>query len=86
MNSKSLVLDFFLRNALRPLPDDCGPLTLACLYLDERILDSLGIVSLVTEIESACGIEFSAEDMQSHEFQTIGGFITLLDRKLATRP
>jgi hypothetical protein len=29
------------------------------------------------------GVAFTAEDMQSHEFQTVGGLIGLLDR-LAT--
>lgn len=84
MDTKERVREFFLENAQRPLPnDELG--FMACRYLDEGILDSMGIVLLVTEFEDAFGINFSAEAMQSYEFQTIGGLIGIIDGLRATK-
>ena len=78
MDTRRLVLDFFARNARGPLPPDDS--ALECHYLDAGLIDSLGIVTMISEFESALAIRFSAEDMQSYEFQTIGGLIQLIDR------
>ncbi len=77
-NSKDVVLDFFARNGSTALPS--GPDALKVRYLDEGIIDSLGIVTMVSELEGQLGIRFSAEDMQSYEFQTVGGLIEIIDR------
>jgi acyl carrier protein len=82
MTNKELVLEFFLRNGRKPLPVNEAD-ALACNYLDLGIIDSLGIVTMISEFESDLAIHFSAEDLQSYEFQTVGGLITLIDRMRA---
>jgi acyl carrier protein len=83
--TKDLVLDFMTRNGRKPLPAGEAEI-LACPYLDFGIIDSLGIINMVSEFESKLAIQFSAEDMQSYEFQTIGGLIALIDRIRSTKP
>jgi acyl carrier protein len=82
MDARTAVLDFFSTYAKRQLaPEELNSLD-HCRYLDAGIIDSLGIVMMVTHLEAALGINFSAADMQSYEFQTIGGLIGLLKVKL----
>jgi len=50
-------------------------------YLDAGHVDSLNIIQFILEIEESFGISLSAEDTQSDEFRTIGGVITLVERK-----
>ena len=50
-------------------------------YLDAGHVDSLNIMQFILEIEESFGISLSAEDTQSDEFRTIGGVITLVERK-----
>jgi acyl carrier protein len=52
---------------------------LACAYLDERIIDSMGIVEMVTTFEVRFGITFAAQHMQMPEFRTIGGLIAMIE-------
>jgi hypothetical protein len=85
MDAKTLVLGFFARNASQPLPTSDEAVLLACRYLDAGIIDSLGIVMMITEFEAAFGISFSAEDMQSYEFQTVGGLVEIIERKLVAK-
>jgi acyl carrier protein len=81
MKHEQLVRDFFAQNAKSSLP--AGEEGLNVHYLDDGLIDSFGIVTMIADFESALGITFTAEDMQSYEFQTVGGLIVLLDR-LAT--
>jgi acyl carrier protein len=82
MNHEQLVRGFFARNAQAPLPE--GRKAFDMHYLDEGLIDSFGIVTMISDFESALGIAFTAEDMQSYEFQTIGGLIGILDRLAAS--
>jgi len=82
MNVKYTVLAFIKDNAVSPLPEEDDTQLLACHYLDAGIIDSLGIINMVTSFEEDFSITFSAEDMQSYEFQTVGGLIALIERKL----
>ena len=50
-------------------------------YLDVGHVDSLNIMQFILEIEESFGISLLAEDTQSDEFRTIGGIITLVERK-----
>jgi acyl carrier protein len=84
METKQTVLEFLDRNARKPLPAVDRDI-LACAYLDRGIIDSLGIVTMISEFESVFGIQFSADDMQSREFLTVGGLITLIDRLRAQK-
>jgi len=51
-------------------------------YLDRGHVDSIGLVKFIFELEDEFGIELSPEDTQSDEFRTIGGLITLVNRKI----
>lgn len=82
MNVQKTVLTYLAENAVASLSETNAKL-LACHYLDEGIIDSLGIINLVTEFEEVFGITFSAEDMQSYEFQTVAGLIGIIERKFA---
>ena len=50
-------------------------------YLDVGHVDSLNIMQFVLEIEESFDISLSTEDTQSDEFRTVGGVITLVERK-----
>ena len=50
-------------------------------YLDAGHVDSLNIMQFILEIEESFDISLLAEDTQSDEFRTIGGIITLVERK-----
>ncbi len=82
MNHEKLVRDFFATNASSPLPE--GKEGLDVHYLDIGLIDSFGIVTMISDFEDELGITFSAEDMQSYEFQTVGGLIGILDRLAAS--
>jgi hypothetical protein len=81
MKHEQLVREFFTRNAASPLPE--GQEGLDVHYLDAGLIDSFGIITMISDFESALCVTFTAEDMQSYEFQTIGGLVGILDR-LAT--
>ena len=53
---------------------------LAYPYLDKKLIDSLGIVEMIVTLEEKFDIHFEPEHMQSDEFQTTGGLITLVER------
>jgi acyl carrier protein len=84
MSPRQAVLDFFAANARAPLPTKEEEL-MACLYLDTNIIDSLGIVIMIAELEEKLGFTFSSEDMQSYDFQTVGGLIRIAEAHLAAR-
>ena len=52
---------------------------LLCAYLEEKLIDSMGIVEMITEFEEQWGIYFEPRHMQSAEFRTIGGLIGLIE-------
>ena len=78
MDTRQVVLDFFHRKG--ELPGRTTDEKLGCHYLDDRIIDSMGIVELIGELESVFLIRFSAEDLQSEQFQTVRGLIEVIDR------
>jgi acyl carrier protein len=49
-------------------------------YVDGALLDSFGIVEMVTEFEARFEIKFSTDDLQSPGFRTIGGLIEIIER------
>ena len=59
---------------------------LQCRYLEREILDSLGIVGLVAELERAFVVQFSMDDFESDEFQTPAGLVALVERLKSARP
>ena len=74
-NAREAVLEFF--NCRGGIPGGTEDEKLACRYLDVGLLDSLGLVDMILEIEEKCGFRFEAEQMQSPEFRTIGGVIEI---------
>ena len=78
MNVQQTVLEFFSQKG--GLPGSTTEEQLTCAYLDAKIIDSMGIIEMVTHFEDAFGIRFSAEDLQSQEFQTVGGVVALIER------
>jgi acyl carrier protein len=69
----------FEKHAKYPLPKDSEEECLSCRYLDIGLLDSLGFVEMVMELESEFNIFFSDDHLQTEEFQTIGGVVGLIE-------
>lgn len=80
MNVKEEVLSYL--ESCNQIPGETEEQLLSCNYLDVGIVDSMGIVMMITEFEERFEIHFDAVDLQSYEFQTIGGLIGLIERKL----
>lgn len=49
--------------------------------LDDKILDSLDIVALVTDVNEAYGIDIGAEDVIPENFGTVGDILALIKRR-----
>lgn len=79
MNIEEQVRVFFSIHGKHDLPGDRAAF-LEYRYLDQGLIDSFGIVSLIGEMEEKCDIHFSAEDLESYEFQSIGGLISIIER------
>lgn len=79
MNAEEQLRLFFTSHGRRPLPADRETF-LQTMFLDEGLIDSLGIISLITELEEKRGIRFSAGDLESYEFQSIGGLLSIVER------
>ena len=54
-------------------------------YIDSGYVDSLGIIKFVVEIESLYDIEISESDMESLEFRTVGGLVSIISRKIRSK-
>ncbi|MBI4061173.1 MAG: acyl carrier protein [Elusimicrobia bacterium] len=85
MNVKAEVLRYFDARAQAPLPGGTEEERLGCKYLDQGIVDSMGLVEMITSFEALFGIRFSSEDVQGYEFQTPGGLIGLIEKRLAEK-
>jgi len=79
MSTEEHVQQFFSKQSKLPLPADRTAF-LAFRYLDEGLIDSLGIIMMINELEEKCGVHFSAEELESYEFQSIGGLISVIER------
>ncbi|MBI4308465.1 MAG: acyl carrier protein [Chloroflexi bacterium] len=42
-------------------------------YFEAKLIDSLGVIELITEVEDHFGISFTDRDFQDRRFSTIGG-------------
>lgn len=49
---------------------------------DNALIDSFGIVELISEIESAFKFELKAEDIQDQRFRTIHGLAEIIEARL----
>ncbi len=48
------------------------------LLLEEKVIDSMGVLELVTFLEAAYGIEFTEDDLTVDNFKTIGSISELI--------
>ena len=53
---------------------------LGLLYLDSGFLDSMQLVEMIVAFEKMFGVRFSTQDMQSEEFRSIGGLVSIIER------
>ncbi len=63
----------------RPIPGATLGEKLACRYLDQGIIDSMGIVTMIADFEERFGIRFDADHMQSDAFASVGGLIGIIE-------
>lgn len=54
-----------------------------CFYLDEHLIDSLGIIEMISTLENDFDIRFEAEHLQSDEFLTVKGLVSMVERMCA---
>jgi len=80
MNVKTEVIAYL--EAHKPIPGANEEEKFRCSYLDVGIIDSMGIIKMVMNFEEKFGIQFDADDLQSFEFQTVGGLIGLIEKRL----
>lgn len=66
----------------RPVPGESEEEKLACHYLDVGVIDSMGIVRLIADMEEKHGFQFTEDDLQSFEFQTVGGLISIIEKRI----
>ncbi len=52
--------------------------TLAANYFDAGLLDSLGVVALISELESRFAIRFEQDHFRQSRFSTIGGLCEIV--------
>ena len=76
MSIKDSVLSYFSEKKTFPDQEQM----LACRYLEAGIIDSMGIIELIAHFEDRHNIRFEAEDLQSDEFQSIGGLVSIIER------
>lgn len=65
----------------QPIPGESEEEQLACDYLYAGLLDSLGLIELVGEIEGDLGLELTQDDFEDPRFKTVGGLIAILEEK-----
>lgn len=80
MEIKNKVLGYFEQHGNQGLAGQTEEEKLNCYYLDTGVIDSMGIIMMVMYLEQEFGVQFSAEDMQSYEFQTPKGLISLIEK------
>jgi acyl carrier protein len=61
------------------IPGETEDEKLGCRYLDVGVLDSMGIVMMITEFEEKFGIQFSGDHLQSDDFLTVGGVVGIIE-------
>ncbi len=80
MDVRKAVLEYF--ESVGSIPGNSEEEKLHCYYLDEKVIDSMGIVAMILEFEGKFGITFQTEEMQSEEFTRIGSLIAMIERKI----
>jgi acyl carrier protein len=86
MSSKTAVKDFVFQyfTKIGSIPGKSEKDRLKFDYVQSQMLDSLGILNLITDIESKFKIVLQGDDLESPAFKTIGGLIQTIESKLKT--
>lgn len=71
--------NFLFREGLAAIADDAS-------FLDAGIIDSTGVLELVSYLEDTWGITVADEEMLPENFDSIRGIVAYLQRKRAARP
>lgn len=50
-------------------------------YLENGFIDSLDLVSFITELEGRFDTRFTSDELESEQFRTLAGVVELLDEK-----
>ena len=48
-------------------------------FLEEEVIDSIGLLEFIMELESQFGIRFEPSHLQSDRFRTLGGIVEIID-------
>jgi acyl carrier protein len=86
MSSKTSVKDFIFEyfKKIGPIPGKTEKERLAYDYVQSQMLDSLGILNLITDVEAKFNIALAGDDLERPAFKTIGGLIQTIESKLKT--
>lgn len=74
------VLDFFASKGTIPGATEAE--RLECDYIRAGLVDSVGVISLVLDLESRLGVRLESSDLENPDFKTVGGLIDILSAKL----
>lgn len=85
MTDRNLIRDFIVKTIEKKSTVPAGIDIDALNYIDDGYVDSIAIIKFVLDIENEFQIEITPEEMESDEFRTIGGLITLIERSLKER-
>lgn len=77
---KQVLMEFFEERG--GLPGDTEAEQLACPYLEQGLITSMGLVELVMLLEGQFDVKFRPEEMRSEAFKTCAGLIELTGAKL----
>jgi acyl carrier protein len=80
---REFVLAYFSRE--QPIPGATEQERLQCDYLYAGLLDSLGLIDLVGEIEEKLDVELTQDDFEDARFKTVGGLVDILEQKMGSR-
>ena len=75
---RTVILDFIEREYELPKDVDYDTFN----YVKTGYVDSMGIIQFVAVLEEEFDVEFSAEELKSYSFQTIGGLEKIIKSKL----
>ena len=65
--------------------EDLGGIAEDTSFLDAGIIDSTGVLELISYLEGTWGIEVADEEMLPENFDSIRGIVAYLNRKLEAR-
>lgn len=64
------------------VPGSCPAEQDECAFLDVGLIDSFNLLTFVIAIEDEFGVALSPNDLQSREFRTVGGLVSIIATKM----